>query len=85
MARKRLVEPTVKPLTLEQELENVEDGYSSCDHERDIRSEVVSEVRSLLRNRGLLDALAPTAADGKCSFCSSTDLVLVHKRYCIHD
>jgi anti-sigma factor RsiW len=72
-----------RPVTLEDAIEAIEDHYSSCDHESEIRSDVVSEVKEALKRFGLLGAIPNEDARG-CHYCGERRLALVHKPYCIH-
>lgn len=74
--------PAETPKTLEAALDRLRSDYSRCDHEHELRIEIVGEVERLLREYGLLEALAPVAI-GRCGFCASQELRIIHKSYCI--
>lgn len=74
-------------ITLEDELSKLQ-RYGGCDHEADIRADVISEVKSLLRKYSVIDASIGDSnvdSERKCSFCGSSEKVIVHRKYCICD
>lgn len=81
MTRRNTATVEAKTKSLNERLDDIGDEYSSCDHESEIRSSVVSQVRSLLEEFGLL-AVVPSVAFGECGFCSSTVVQIVHKPWC---
>lgn len=72
----------LKEMTLEEALRSIRDDHSSCDHEEDIRIDVVDEVMKLLRDRGLIDGKPTGDRRIPCSFCFSTELQVVHVSWC---
>lgn len=68
-------------MSLSKELEQLfESHYSLCEHEREIRDAIESEVRQLLFRFGLLEI----TYNEPCGYCGSEERVLKHKHYCIH-
>lgn len=90
MVRRKAVvaEPPKQQLTLRERLDEIEHPrWSRCHHDDEIRSDIMSEVKSALRDFGLLDAVRVDdgIVDGACSFCGSKEHTLMHREWCIRD